>query len=169
MAGLQNNISVNNRDMKTENDILSRIGRRDGMTVPEGFFEDFAMRMEQELPYRSDAEKVEVMPRRTVWERVRPYVYMAAMFAGIWCMLKMFTMMSPGSVDLSIENNRVLTEALSDDDFVYDYIIDDINDREIFEEMYDYSISLDEMIPAESLPDMEMSETDMMTSEIPDE
>lgn len=84
-------------------------------------------------------------------------------------MLKMFTMMSPGSVDLSIENNRVLTEALSDDDFVYDYIIDDINDREIFEEMYDDSISLDEMIPAESLPDMEMSETDMMTSEIPDE
>ena len=79
-------------------------------------------------------------------------------------MLKMFTMMSPGSVDLSIENNRVLTEALSDDDFVYDYIIDDINDREIFEEMYDYSISLDEI-----LPDMEMSETDMMTSEIPDE
>ena len=155
--------------MKTENDILSRIGRRDGMTVPEGFFEDFAMRMEQELPYRSDAEKVEVMPRRTVWERVRPYVYMAAMFAGIWCMLKMFTMMSPGSVYLYIENNRVLTEALSDDDFVYDYIIDDINDREIFEEMYDYSISLDEMIPAESLPDMEMSETDMMMSEIPDE
>lgn len=169
LAGIQNNISVNNRDMKTENDILSRIGRRDGMTVPEGFFEDFAMRMGQELPYRSDAEKVEVMPRRTVWERVRPYVYMAAMFAGIWCMLKMFTMMSPGSVDLSIENNRVLTEALSDDDFVYDYIIDDINDREIFEEMYDDSISLDEMIPAESLPDMEMSETDMMTSEIPAE
>ncbi len=91
MAGIQNNISVNNRDMKTENDILSRIGRRDGMTVPEGFFEDFAMRMEQELPYRSDAEKVEVMPRRTVWERVRPYVYMAAMFAGIWCMLKVLT------------------------------------------------------------------------------
>ena len=75
MAGIQNNISVNNRDMKTENDILSRIGRRDGMTVPEGFFEDFAMRMEQELPYRSDAEKVEVMPRRTVWERVRPVSY----------------------------------------------------------------------------------------------
>lgn len=141
--------------MKTENDILNRIGRRDGMTVPEGFFDEFARRMEQTLPYRSEAEEARVVPRRTVWERIRPYAYMAAMFAGIWCMLKMFTMMSPGNVDLSIENNRVLTDALSDDNFVYDYIIDDINDREIFEEMYDDSISLEDIVPAENLPDME--------------
>lgn len=148
--------------MKTENDILNRIGRSDGMTVPEGFFEEFAVRMEQTLPYRSEAEaEIAVMPQRTLWNRIRPYVYMAAMFAGIWCMLKMFTLMSPGNVDLSIENNRVLTDALSDDNFVYDYIIDDINDREIFEEMYDDSISLEEMVPAESLPYMVDSSNEM--------
>lgn len=148
--------------MKTENDILNRIGRSDGMTVPEGFFEEFAVRMEQTLPYRSEAEaEIAVMPQRALWNRIRPYVYMAAMFAGIWCMLKMFTLMSPGNVDLSIENNRVLTDALSDDNFVYDYIIDDINDREIFEEMYDDSISLEEMVPAESLPYMVDSSNEM--------
>ncbi|MDE5942058.1 MAG: hypothetical protein K2H14_08115 [Muribaculaceae bacterium] len=142
--------------MKTDNDILGRIGRRDGMTVPDGFFDDFASRMEASLPYRAEAEEtMRVISRRSVWNRVRPYVYMAAMFAGIWCMLKMFTMMAPGNVDLSIENNPMLTEALSDDNFVYDYIVNDINEREILDEMFDDSISVDEMIPADELNDFE--------------
>ncbi len=92
-----------------------------------------------------------MIPPKTVWERIRPYVYMAAMFAGIWCMLKMFTLMNPADVDLSIEGNRIMTEALGDDNFVYDYIIDDINDRELFEEMWDDSITIDEMPPVDSL------------------
>ncbi len=66
-------------------------------------------------------------------------------------MLKMFTLMNPADVDLSIEGNRIMTEALGDDNFVYDYIIDDINDRELFEEMWDDSITIDEMPPVDSL------------------
>lgn len=137
--------------MKTEHDILNSIGRRDGMTVPDGFFEDFAKRMEASLPYRREAEEKPAVPHLTAWNRMRPYVYMAAMFAGIWCMLKMFSLMAPGGVDLSIEGNQVLTEALSDENFIYDYLIDDINDREIFDEMFDDSISIEDMVPAESL------------------
>lgn len=139
--------------MKQNDDILIRAGHRDGMTVPEGFFEDFAAKMEASLPMRPDAETAQarIIPRKTMWERLRPYVYMAAMFAGIWCMLKMFTLMSPADIDLSIDGNRVMTEALGDDNFVYDYIIDDINDRELFEEMWDDSITIDEIPPVESL------------------
>ena len=59
--------------------------------------------------------------------------------------------MNPADVDLSIEGNRIMTEALGDDNFVYDYIIDDINDRELFEEMWDDSITIDEMPPVDSL------------------
>lgn len=68
-------------------------------------------------------------------------------------MLKMFTLMNPANVDLSIDKNQILTEALGDDNFVYDYIIDDINDRELFEEMFDDSISVEDMVPVDSLPD----------------
>ncbi len=60
--------------------------------------------------------------------------------------------MNPGDVDLSIDNNRILTEALGDENFVLDYIIDDINERELFDEMYDDSISVDDMLPIDSLP-----------------
>ncbi|MDE6528627.1 MAG: hypothetical protein K2L78_06245 [Muribaculaceae bacterium] len=141
--------------MKKSDDILIRAAHRDGMTVPDGFFEDFAAKMSASLPTRPEAESVPTreIPQKTVWERIRPYVYMAAMFAGIWCMLKMFTMMSPTGVDLSIDGNRVMTEALGDDNFVYDYIIDDVNDRELFEEMWDDSIAIDEMMPVDSFPE----------------
>lgn len=136
-----------------KSDILTRINRRDGMTVPDGFFESFAERMASELPSRPEAEISPVASHpKTLWGSIRPYVYMAAMFAGIWCMLKMFTMMNPGGVDLSVDNNRILTEALSDENFVLDYIIDDVNERELFDEMYDDSISVDDMLPVDSLP-----------------
>ncbi len=66
-------------------------------------------------------------------------------------MLKMFTLMSTSPVDLSIDNNKILTEALSDDNFVYDHFIDEINQNEIFDEMYDDSIGVDDFIEVDSL------------------
>lgn len=141
--------------MKKGEDILKKINRNDGMTVPEGFFEDFAAKMEAMLPERPEAEQPRRIEHRTTWQRVRPYVYMAAMFAGIWCMLKMFTMMGPGNIDLSIDKNHILTDALSDDNFVYEYIIDDLNDSELFDEMYNDSIAVEDFTPVDSLVDAE--------------
>ena len=63
----------------------------------------------------------------------------------------MFTLMSTSPVDLSIDNNKILTEALSDDNFVYDHFIDEINQNEIFDEMYDDSIGVDDFIEVDSL------------------
>lgn len=138
--------------MRKESDILEKAGRRDGMTVPEGFFESFAEQMASRLPENPAAERPAVLRPKTTWQRLRPYVYMAAMFAGIWCMLKMFTMMTPSAgVDLSIENNKVLSSALSDEHFIYDYINDDISSREVWEEMYEDSIDVEEVISDDAL------------------
>ncbi|MBD5224975.1 MAG: hypothetical protein HDS68_03275 [Bacteroidales bacterium] len=132
--------------MKEKNsDILERAGHRDGMTVPEGFFDAFAERMQSALPENPAAERTAQVLPRSVWDRIRPFVYMAAMFAGIWCMLKMFTLMGDQHVDLSIDNNEILTEALSDDNFIYDHFVDDINQREIFDTMYDDSIGIEDI------------------------
>lgn len=59
--------------------------------------------------------------------------------------------MSTSSVDLSIDNNKILTEALSDDNFIYDHFIDEINQNEIFDEMYDDSIGVDDFMEMDSL------------------
>ena len=33
---------------------------------------------------------IKPLPEPTLWHKVRPFVYMAAMFAGVWCMMQMF-------------------------------------------------------------------------------
>ena len=69
-----------------KSDILSQIGRESGFNVPENYFDNFAKEMENILP------KHEVIPevKPSKWNKIRPYVYMTAMFAGIWCMMWIF-------------------------------------------------------------------------------
>ena len=72
--------------------ILDRAARKGlavpsaGMSVPEGYFDSFAKNMEARLPYREEIENPQAVAEaerpRTLWQKVRPYVYMAAMFAG---------------------------------------------------------------------------------------
>jgi len=120
-------------------DILTKIKRNDGMTVPDGYFEDFASRMAASLPEREwEKARPEVMPR-SIWQRVRPYVYLAAMFMGVWCMMKMFDLMRTDSTGLSIENNPVMTAALRNDHFINEYFIreGDVSDYQLMEELYE--------------------------------
>lgn len=106
-----------------------------GMEVPEGYFDSVADRIIATLPVNEAAEGVEVPADRTVWQRVRPYVYMAAMFAGIWLMLQMFAALGGSRPLVPIESNPVLAEALADDDFVFDYLYNDLSSYEIYDTM----------------------------------
>lgn len=120
-------------------DILNKVNRNDGMTVPDGYFEDFAARMTASLPEREwEKPEPKVLPR-SIWQRVRPYVYLAAMFMGVWCMMKMFDLMRTDSSGLSIENNPVMTAAISNDHFINDYFINEgeINDYQLMEDLYE--------------------------------
>lgn len=129
---------------KEDKDILSKIGRNDGMKVPDGYFADFARRMAEGLPQRPElAQMASGVPPRSLWERVRPYVYMAAMFAGVWCMLKMFTGISTGNSLTPMENNPIMAEAFSNDDFMNEYVLDDVSDRDVMDEMMQDGISAD--------------------------
>ncbi len=105
-----------------------------GMDVPPGYFEEFATKMAASLPFRAEAEAPETIvaqQSRSLWTRIRPYIYLAAMFAGIWLMLQMFAMMSGSRQLKPMEENPVLAEALSNDDFMFDYIYDDFSSYEI--------------------------------------
>lgn len=115
--------------MKQNSDILEKVRRNDGMTVPEGYFADFSRQMAASLPERPEIEQPAAAfaeaARRTLWQRVRPYAYMAAMFAGIWMMLQLFTIITnPGDLR-PIDSNPVMAEALGNDAFILDYIVDD--------------------------------------------
>lgn len=134
-------------------DILSKVNRNDGMTVPDGYFENFATEMMAKLPEREwENPESKVMPR-SIWQKVRPYVYLAAMFMGVWCMMKMFDLMSADSIGLSIENNPVIAAALDNDYFINDYFINecDVTDHLLMDDLYEtgFEIGSDMMYDSE--------------------
>lgn len=130
--------------------LLERIGRNDGMTVPEGYFAEFAARMEGMLPLNLEAEAPEVAYRqqkRTLWTRVRPYVYMAAMFAGVLCMTKMFGLMGQtDTLDMRIDRNPVMIAALSNQEFVEDYLGGSmVNESDLLDDMWSSGIDVSDL------------------------
>lgn len=115
-------------------DILSEAGRKTGMTVPEGYFADFYDRMAASLPVQDWEKSPKIMPK-TFWQKVRPYVYMAAMFAGIWCMMKMFDMMRPSS-DMTIESSPAMTAAVNNEVFFDDFVVPAVDEGALLDELY---------------------------------
>lgn len=118
--------------------------RNAGMTVPDGYFEEFRIKMAQSLPTQPwetpEADGGHVIMEKTVWQKVRPYVYMAAMFAGIWLMMNMFSLVKPSVATQSIESNSVLMSAISDDDYYFNYCVNDLSDNDVYEELYEQGI-----------------------------
>ena len=98
------------------NTILDKIGRHDGMTVPDGYFDTLTQRIEASLPERDwEKEQADNIAPRSIWQRIRPYVYLAAMYPGVWCMMHIFSMTGATSQgQMSIDNYPVLAQALSD-------------------------------------------------------
>ena len=121
--------------MKQDLNPLQQVGRMDGMTVPDGYFRGFAERMASELPDKQPA--VVEMPR-SLWQKTRPYIYLAAMFAGIWCMLQMFATMGGTGVSGAItpDNNPVLADAIENDSFMDDYYYMAVDEYDLYDDLY---------------------------------
>lgn len=109
-----------------------------GMSVPDGYFEAFADRMSSRLPDRPELLVDDTpSPQRSFWTAVRPYVYMAAMFAGVWCMLHIFHSLSGRGELAPMDSNPVLASALATDDLVYDYVLTDVSARDVVDQFMD--------------------------------
>ena len=105
--------------MKQEDStILNKYGKDPGFKVPENYFADFNQRMADMLP---DVEITQVDVKPTLWQRVKPLVYMAAMFAGVWCMMTIFSHLTSTE---NINGVQAVAEKLTDDrDNLDDFIM----------------------------------------------
>ena len=109
--------------------------RKSGFQVPEGYFENFTDRMMAQLP-----EKEEEVYTLTLWQRVRPWAYMAAMFMGISLMVRLFTGLGAmsDSINISSASSEVsmemLSDAMSEDDELVRYVYyTSMNDNIVYE------------------------------------
>lgn len=99
--------------MNQEEKLKEGFGTDGGWKVPVGYFESFYKEMEEKLPpYKEGVKEVDL----TLWHRMKPYLYLAAMFAGIWMMMKVFhTVSTPSSLSLDNppENIAMVMDDLS--------------------------------------------------------
>ena len=114
--------------MKREDStILNKYGKDSGFKVPENYFDDFNKKMAEMLP---DVEITPVDIKPTMWQRIKPLAYMAAMFAGVWCMMSVFShftnpndMSSVRAVAEKLEDNNSNVEEFIMSGSVSDYDI----------------------------------------------
>mgnify|MGYP001368963277 FL=1 len=124
---------------KEETDLLKRCGTENPFTVPEGYFANFTEQLMDKLPER------EIQPalQLTLWARVKPWVYMAAMFCGLMLSVRMFVgekeTQSPaagtmGDMEFSEVPDEyidpIVDQTMMDDYTLYEYLTD--ADTEIY-------------------------------------
>ena len=73
--------------MGKEENILRKVGTGNPFRVPEHYFEDFTQELMNKLP---EKEPLPPMSEPTLWQRVKPWLYMAAMFVGIMLSVRLF-------------------------------------------------------------------------------
>ncbi|MBQ4524744.1 MAG: hypothetical protein IJ467_05785 [Bacteroidaceae bacterium] len=69
--------------MKEEQEIIRKCGKGTPFKVPEGYFEDFTRNLMAQLPEKGSLEEEQPEPSITPWQRIKPLLYLAAMFIGM--------------------------------------------------------------------------------------
>lgn len=99
--------------MKEEDKLLKKIGTENPFRVPEGYFEGFTSDLMSRLP---EKEKTDVHREPTTWEKVRPWLYMAAMFIGAALIIRVA---SPGETVSNGQQQQQIAAVESDIEMEY--------------------------------------------------
>lgn len=121
--------------MKEEDEILKKVGRDNAFKVPENFFENLTSEVMNKLPERESAATDTAVPSK--WNRLKPFLYMAAMFVGVALIIRVAVGADPKASDQAamapvteLEEdsdsyiNTVLDGAMMDDYSLYVYLTD---------------------------------------------
>ena len=99
--------------MKEEEKIRKELGTENPFRVPEGYFEGFTSDLMSRLP---EKEKSDVFRTPTLWEKVRPWVYMAAMFVGAALIIRV----ASSRVDIPADGQQpYVAEEMTDSEMEY--------------------------------------------------
>ena len=70
--------------MKEDTNLKHKFGTENHFTVPEDYFKNLIPNIMEQLPELEEKET----PHIRLWDRVKPWVYMAAMFCGLMFMIR---------------------------------------------------------------------------------
>ncbi len=129
---------------KEDSPILNELGKNPGFKVPEDYFEQFNKQMAGMLP---DVEITPVDIKPTTWQRVRPFAYLAAMFAGVWCLMSVFNHFNGSDAD---KVGKVAEQMGTDKENIEDFMMSgSVSDYDIMNYEDSVYMSNDEASPAQ--------------------
>ena len=99
--------------MKEEDILLKKLGKENSFKVPDGYFENLASEVMNKLP---EKEKV-VFKEEPVstWTRLKPLLYMAAMFVGAALIIRVASSDRKSVADIDVAVTEIETEVISDE------------------------------------------------------
>lgn len=120
--------------MKEEDEIIRKCGNGNSFTVPEGYFDNLTQEVMGKLP---EKEKNEIREKKiTTWDRIRPWLYMTAMFAGILLSIRIMinttadkaSYASSGNIENELPSDEyieaIMDYSMMDDYALYQYLTD---------------------------------------------
>ncbi|HHV86162.1 MAG TPA: hypothetical protein GXX42_10200 [Petrimonas sp.] len=128
--------------METKINKLSEIDKRNPFTVPEDYFTGFNQRIMDCLP-----EKETVKPKAvSMWDKTKPWIYMAAMFMGLFFTFQLITRNSANQQRDSANQAATIQSAQFTDDYwstvkiteeeFYQYLEDQLVNEGYYDYMY---------------------------------
>lgn len=96
--------------MKKEVNNLENLKGKSPFTVPEGYFEGLTAQVMSQLPEKSQEKEKQV----SLMDRVRPWLYMAAVFAGLGLFFKAIMFVNTPDPTAVPDSLLVRTEAPAD-------------------------------------------------------
>lgn len=120
--------------MKEEDKLKEKYGTQGPWRVPDGYFEAVRLEITSKLP---DYPELPKPVKLSLWQRCKPYVYLAAMFAGIWLMMNIFHRVG-GMGDLNIDNPPAQLAALMSDPEIteiHEIVYSDDDDAELIDDV----------------------------------
>lgn len=118
--------------MKEEDTLLKKIGKETSFKVPEGYFENLTSEVMNKLPEKQKVTYKE--EQTTMWTRLKPLFYMAAMFVGAALIIRVASSdHKPVAEDVAV----TVAVAETDTEQVSDEMLDMALDRAMLD---DYSL-----------------------------
>ena len=117
--------------MTTEDNLKKKIGADNPFRVPDGYFENLTSEVMNRLP---EKEKVMVERKPTTWEKVKPLLYMAAMFVGAMLLIRVASTYYTPAGNPAVEEeadeemeyiNMAMDNSMLDDYSLYVYLTED--------------------------------------------
>ena len=113
--------------MKDIDEIKDFGTRKTGMKVPEGYFDDLDARLG--LLLDEEESSAEMAPKITLWTKVKPYLYMAAMFVSFVVLNKVF-------LNKDTESHLAANDAIDIQTIVEENVYSSISDYDMVEYLY---------------------------------